>query len=342
MRTLARLMAIACSALALAAPAWAQTWPTKTVRVIVPYAPGSATDIVPRTVFEQVAAQVGHTILIDNRPGGGTTVGTSAVAKSDPDGHTILVHSNALVTTPAIQANIPYDPVRDFSAITPLGNVPLVLVISPDNPGPIAGVDQVVRLDPEPFQSIRRVIFEFGLGVYLKLALFALKGFDRLVYFDLDTLIVDDVSELWDPNRYADKDLYAVREEARYGGRSPMIGHLNSGVMILNRAMLDGRIFQTALSLARAGRSLDAGDQGVINALLSDASQGLAVGELDPMLNVLVNDITLESGLFSKVPARILHFTGNFKPWNRGVESGVPYGPAMRRLWLEHTRALSQ
>jgi tripartite-type tricarboxylate transporter receptor subunit TctC len=132
MRTLARLMAIACSALALAAPAWAQAWPTKTVRVIVPYAPGSATDIVPRTVFEQVAAQVGHTILIDNRPGGGTTVGTSAVAKSDPDGHTILVHSNALVTTPAIQANIPYDPVRDFSAIIPLGNVPLVLVISPD------------------------------------------------------------------------------------------------------------------------------------------------------------------------------------------------------------------
>jgi tripartite-type tricarboxylate transporter receptor subunit TctC len=132
MRTLARLMAIACSALALAAPAWAQTWPTKTVRVIVPYAPGSATDIVPRTVFEQVSVQVGHTILIDNRPGGGTTVGTSAVAKSDPDGHTILVHSNALVTTPAIQANIPYDPVRDFSAITPLGNVPLVLVISPD------------------------------------------------------------------------------------------------------------------------------------------------------------------------------------------------------------------
>ncbi|SRR6266511_2818875 len=132
MRMLARLMAVACSALALAAPAWAQAWPTKTVRVIVPYAPGSATDIVPRTVFEQVAAQVGHTILIDNRPGGGTTVGTSAVAKSDPDGHTILVHSNALVTTPAIQANIPYDPVRDFSAITPLGNVPLVLVISPD------------------------------------------------------------------------------------------------------------------------------------------------------------------------------------------------------------------
>jgi hypothetical protein len=220
-------------------------------------------------------------------------------------------------------------------------NVPQVLVLSPDDPSPIAGVDQVLRLDPEPFQSIRRVIFEFGLGVYLKLALFALKGFDRIVYFDLDTLVVDDVSELWDPSRYTDKDLYAVREEARYGGRSPMIGHLNSGVMIINRPMLDGRMFQTALSSARAGVSLDAGDQGVINAILSDASHGFAAGDLDPMLNVMVNDITLGSGILNTIPARILHFTGNFKPWNRGSEIGVPYGPAMRRLWLEHTSANS-
>jgi tripartite-type tricarboxylate transporter receptor subunit TctC len=113
-------------------PASAQAWPTKTVRVIVPFSAGSATDIVPRTVFDHVSAKVGQTILVENRTGGGTTVGTSAVAKSDPDGHTILVHSNALVTTPAIQANSPYDPVQDFSGITPLGNVPLVLVISPD------------------------------------------------------------------------------------------------------------------------------------------------------------------------------------------------------------------
>jgi tripartite-type tricarboxylate transporter receptor subunit TctC len=79
-----------------------------------------------------VSRQLGQPIIIDNRPGGGTTLGTSAVAKAAPDGTTILVHSNALVTTPAIQANVPYDPVQDFSAITPLGNLPLVLVISPD------------------------------------------------------------------------------------------------------------------------------------------------------------------------------------------------------------------
>jgi tripartite-type tricarboxylate transporter receptor subunit TctC len=110
----------------------AQSWPTKQIRVIVPFSAGSATDIVPRAVFEYVSSQVGQTIIVENRTGGGTTVGSSAVAKSDPDGHTILVHSNALVTTPAIQANSPYDPVQDFAAITPLGNVPLVLVISPD------------------------------------------------------------------------------------------------------------------------------------------------------------------------------------------------------------------
>jgi tripartite-type tricarboxylate transporter receptor subunit TctC len=113
------------------APAQAQVWPTKRVQVVVPFSPGSATDLLPRTVFEHVSAKVGQTIIIENRPGGGGAIGVSAVAKAEPDGHTILVHSNALVTAPAIQS-MPYDPVQDFAGITPLGNVPLVLLISPD------------------------------------------------------------------------------------------------------------------------------------------------------------------------------------------------------------------
>ena len=127
-------MVIAGSILAVVSveQASGQAWPAKSVRVIVPFAAGSATDLVPRAVFEQVQSQVGQTFIIDNRLGGGTTTGTAAVAKSDPDGYTVLVHSNALVTTPAIQENVPYDPVKDFAAITPLGNVPMVLVISPD------------------------------------------------------------------------------------------------------------------------------------------------------------------------------------------------------------------
>jgi tripartite-type tricarboxylate transporter receptor subunit TctC len=112
-------------------PAQAVAWPTKAIRVVVPYAAGSATDLVPRTVFEQVGQEVGQSFIVENRPGGGTTIGSAQVKAAEPDGHTILVHSNAIVTVPAIQLNVPYDPVKDFSGLTPLGNVPLVLVIAP-------------------------------------------------------------------------------------------------------------------------------------------------------------------------------------------------------------------
>jgi tripartite-type tricarboxylate transporter receptor subunit TctC len=114
-----------------APPARAGAWPTKPIRVVVPYAAGSATDLVPRTVFEQVGRQVGQSFVVENRPGGGTTIGSAQVKAAEPDGHTILVHSNAIVTVPAIQLNVPYDPVQDFSGLTPLGNVPLVLVVAP-------------------------------------------------------------------------------------------------------------------------------------------------------------------------------------------------------------------
>src|SRR5262249_39417983 len=106
-------------------------WPTKRVQVVVPFAPGSATDLVPRTVFELVSAKVGQPFVIENKPGGGGAMGVSSVAKADPDGYTVLVHSNAFVTAPAIQP-MPYDPVQDFSGITTLATLPMVLVVSPE------------------------------------------------------------------------------------------------------------------------------------------------------------------------------------------------------------------
>jgi tripartite-type tricarboxylate transporter receptor subunit TctC len=131
MATVASALTLILAAPLPAQTSSAQTWPTKRVQVIVPFSPGSATDLLPRTVFEHVSAKVGQPIIIENRPGGGGAIGVGSVAKAEPDGHTILVHSNALVTAPAIQP-MPYDPVQDFAAITPLGNVPLVLVISPE------------------------------------------------------------------------------------------------------------------------------------------------------------------------------------------------------------------
>jgi tripartite-type tricarboxylate transporter receptor subunit TctC len=108
-----------------------QSWPTKPIRVIVPLSAGSAADITPRTVFEQVSVQLGQTMFIENRVGARGTIGAAAVAKADPDGYTILVHSNAHTVAPAINRSLSYDAVKDFAGITPLGNVPNVLVISP-------------------------------------------------------------------------------------------------------------------------------------------------------------------------------------------------------------------
>ena len=146
-------------------PARADDWPTKNVRVIVPYGAGSATDLIPRTIFEAMGTRLGHSFIVENRLGGGTTVGASAVARAEPDGYTILVHSNAIVTVPAIQPNVPYDPVRDFSGITPLANVPLVLVIAPEKN--VKSVRELVALAKQKAGAINYAAAGIGTPPHL-------------------------------------------------------------------------------------------------------------------------------------------------------------------------------
>ena len=80
----------------------AETWPTKPLRAIVPVGAGSTTDIIPRVVFEQLSAQLGQSIVVENRAGAGGTIGSAFVAKADPDGYTILAHGSALTISPAL------------------------------------------------------------------------------------------------------------------------------------------------------------------------------------------------------------------------------------------------
>jgi tripartite-type tricarboxylate transporter receptor subunit TctC len=115
-----------------AAPALAETWPTKPMKAIVPLAPGSVIDIVPRVVFGQLTAQLGQAIVVENRPGAGQTLGASIVARSGPDGYTFLVNSSAHAIAPALHANLNYDPGQDFAAVAPLGVTPFVLMVSRD------------------------------------------------------------------------------------------------------------------------------------------------------------------------------------------------------------------
>lgn len=111
--------------------ATAQSWPAKPLRAVVPFAAGSSTDIVPRIVLDQLSAQLGQAIVVENRTGAGGTIGTAFVAKAEPDGYTILVSGAAHTIAPALYPKLPYHPVRDFAAVIPLGISPNVLVVSP-------------------------------------------------------------------------------------------------------------------------------------------------------------------------------------------------------------------
>ena len=116
---------------AVHAGALAQAWPTKPVRIIVPFTPGSGTDIMARTVSEKLTAQLGQPAVVENRPGAGGTIGAAQVAKAEPDGYTLLVHSSSYTVTPSTYGNLPYDTLRDLTGVVPLGLLPNVLVISP-------------------------------------------------------------------------------------------------------------------------------------------------------------------------------------------------------------------
>ena len=89
--------------------ALAQSWPTKRVTVVVPFTAGSATDIMARTVAQRLSEQLGQPFIVENRPGAGGTIGMAAVARAEPDGHTILVHSSSYTITPTTYPNTPYD-----------------------------------------------------------------------------------------------------------------------------------------------------------------------------------------------------------------------------------------
>lgn len=111
--------------------AHAQTWPAKPLRAVVPVGAGSSTDIVHRLVFEQLSTGLGQPIVVENRAGAGGTIGSAVVAKAQPDGYTILAHGSAHTIAPALYKSLPFDAVRDFVPVVPIGISPSVLVVAP-------------------------------------------------------------------------------------------------------------------------------------------------------------------------------------------------------------------
>lgn len=115
-----------------AAPAWAQAWPTRPIKLVVPFPGGSSPDIIARAIAEPLAQALGQAIVIDNRPGAGGNIGTAAVAKAEPDGYTLLFTiQGPLVTAPLLARKLPYDPVKHLQPIGLVATSPNVLVVDP-------------------------------------------------------------------------------------------------------------------------------------------------------------------------------------------------------------------
>jgi len=133
-RTVGRAMlgAVVAAGIAVAfcGPAVAQDWPARNITAIVPLGAGSASDIVARVVMDQLGKQLGQTVVVENRPGAGGTIGANAVAKSAPDGYTVLVYG-AMASANALYSKLPYDTLNDFIPVIGLGQQPLVLVVAP-------------------------------------------------------------------------------------------------------------------------------------------------------------------------------------------------------------------
>ena len=109
-------------------------YPTKTIRLVVPFPPGGSVDVVARMVSLHLQEKFGQTIVIENRPGAVGTMGTAQVAKAAPDGHTLVMTIGAHTIVPALMAQMPYDASRDLAAVTLIASAPNVLVVRPDFP----------------------------------------------------------------------------------------------------------------------------------------------------------------------------------------------------------------
>ena len=134
MRSTRRHLALGLTAIVLAAPfaAAAQAgYPNKPIRVIVPFAAGSTTDIIARAITDKMGQSMGQQLVVDNRGGASGTIGQAAVAQAAPDGYTIMVHSSSHTVSPHTFARLPFDTLADFTPVTPISSTPNVLVISP-------------------------------------------------------------------------------------------------------------------------------------------------------------------------------------------------------------------
>jgi tripartite-type tricarboxylate transporter receptor subunit TctC len=137
----------------LCGAAWAQQWPQKPVRLVVPFPPGGSTDVLGRIVATKLGEALGQQVIVDNRGGAGGVIGTDMVVKSPPDGHTLLFSASApIAINITLMKNVPYDPQRDLAPVIRVASVPLVLVVHPSVPArSVKELIALLRQRPDDF-----------------------------------------------------------------------------------------------------------------------------------------------------------------------------------------------
>ena len=155
-RMLARCVGGAAALAAPLLPAWAQSgasspaWPTRTVRIIQPFAAGGGGDIVSRLLAERIAGELGQPVVVENRTGAGGNIGAQYVARQANDGHTFMITSGGFAITPALFRNLGYDPVKDFQPVTKIAIAPLLVLVRADSPiRSIADLIAAAKRDPK-------------------------------------------------------------------------------------------------------------------------------------------------------------------------------------------------
>jgi tripartite-type tricarboxylate transporter receptor subunit TctC len=171
MRFFAILFTLLAAAGLPAAPAAAQDYPTKIITLVVPFPPGGGVDVLARIVAEKLSAALGQQVVVDNRVGGGGVVGTRAVARSAPDGYTLLLgHSGTMAINPTLYKNAGYDPRKDFAAIGLIASMPVALLAHPTfAPKTVADVIAFAKKNPGKLSFGTSAV---GTGSYMSAELF--------------------------------------------------------------------------------------------------------------------------------------------------------------------------
>ena len=143
------------SALACGLMPWAQAqsnWPTKTLRIVVPFAPGSFTDLSARALAVELSEQLGQQVVVENKGGAGGTIGADAVAKSAPDGHTLLLTDNSFVMAAGLYPRLPFDPQKDFAQISAIAESPSIMIARAELPAKtVVQLVEAARAKPMDF-----------------------------------------------------------------------------------------------------------------------------------------------------------------------------------------------